>query len=47
MEEDKVNHLIEEWRDISEFPNYEVSNIARGGNTKLKTYKGYEWKYRI
>lgn len=37
--EDKVNHPIEEWRDISEFPNYEVSNIARVRNKSSKLIK--------
>lgn len=30
--EDKVNHPEEIWKTIDEFPNYEVSNIARVRN---------------
>ena len=32
QKEDKVNHFEELWKTIDEFPNYEVSNIARVRN---------------
>lgn len=32
QKEDKVNHFEELWKTIDEFPNYEVSNIARVKN---------------
>ena len=60
----KVGFPKEVWRTISNFTDYEISNIARvrnkktgfnrgrigfyaRGEGKLKTYKGYEWKYRF
>ena len=30
---------MEEWRDIENFPNYEISNYGRVYNTKKNTYK--------
>ena len=47
----KTGDFIREWPSISEINRqlgYDVGNISHCclGNTRLKTYKGYKWKYK-
>src|SRR5215475_11689708 len=43
----EVSHMNEEWREVKEFPDYEVSNLGRVRRVIYKKFYLNDWDYPV